>query len=193
MQVSHPNLGSPHAMVTPWAELVVVGSRSIDELTNSTTTIDHTHHEIHEGDSYHISNQQNIANAGSFNYLIVTPNTTTFTHLFINLVSQAEAQETFFEGVAVTDSGTALSSYNRKRASTNAAGVKVFLTPTLVSSGAILQIRNWGTGKNIGDIMRSENEWILNSGTTYMINAKNNTTSDNLTTTWLNWYEHIET
>ena len=167
-----------------------MGQPTIDNATHVAVNIDHMHHEIHEGDAFHLSNQQNIANAGSFNYLIVTPNTDKFTHMFINVVSQAEAQETFFEEVTVTDSGTALTGYNRNRTIGSEPVTKVFLTPIVVSSGIIIQNKNWGTGKSIGDVMRSENEWVLNSGTTYMVNAQNNTTSSNLITTWLNWYEH---
>ncbi len=167
-----------------------MGQPKIDNTTHTTVNIEHTHHEIHEGDAFHMSDQQDIANAGSFNYLIVTPNTNKFTHIFINVVSQAEAQETLFEGVTVTNSGTALTGHNRNRTSGGVPVVEIFLTPTVVSSGTILQIRSWGTSKSIGDIMRSENEWVLNSGAVYMVNSLNNTTSNNLITTWLNWYEH---
>ncbi len=169
----------------------VTGPAVIDDITFSQTSIEEEHHEIHDGNSYTAGSEMDVANAGSIRFLLETPNTSTLSHVFIHSESEAEASRTFYENVTVSASGEELAVYNRNRTSPNLAGMKVFFQPTISSVGSCLQHVHWGTAKKAGAEQRSENEWILNSGTGYSITLTNETSSTNVINTWINWYEHI--
>lgn len=166
------------------------GPALLDDMTFAQAAIEYEHLEIHEGNSYVTGSEANVGNAGSIVFFIQTPNNSSFSHVLMHSESQAEASRTFCEGVAISASGEELTAYNRNRTSTNTAGMKVFYQPTISTPGTCLQHVHWGTAKKAGAEQRSENEWILNSGTGYSIVLVNETSSVNVINNWINWYEH---
>ncbi len=168
----------------------VTGPAVIDNVTFAQATIEYEHYNIHLGSNYTAGSEMDVANAGSIRFLLQTPNTSSFAHVFIHTETEAEASRTFYENVTVSASGEELAVYNRNRTSPNLAGMKVFFQPTISSTGSCLQHVHWGTAKKAGAEQRSDNEWVLKSGTGYGIVLQNETSSANIINNWINWYEH---
>jgi hypothetical protein len=166
----------------------------IDETTGSVITIDYAHHEIHEGDSFTVSDTL-ACNTTTVKWMIVTPNTTKYAHLVFDLSSSGEA--TFLvTGDADRTAGTALTTFNRRRVGTPASStVTVSRTPTDggTDGATILFSKRSGiTGvgsKSIeGANAREFNEWILKPNTKYIVSIT--TYADVYATCKLDWYEH---
>ena len=163
----------------------------VDDTTNTLQVISYEHHEIHAGSSYVASYAADVGNSGSINLAITTPNTTKYAHMLFNIISEAEAGFTLYEGAVITG-GTAMAEQNRRRIGGGTAGCVVVHTPTVTNAGTAIFTKHWGTGKTTGAEYRDANEWILAPNLTYLFSANNFTTSDNWLSMWIDWYEHTD-
>lgn len=155
------------------------------------TTIDYAHHEIHEGSSFTASFQQDIANGGNMDILIVTPNSTKYAHFTYALEVELETNMFLYEG-AIATAGAAVVAYNRDRNNLTAATVVVTSTPTGITTGStIIRQNHYGTGKTAGGDDRTVNEFILKKNTKYLLRLTNLVANaTNYCSVRLNWYEH---
>ena len=162
----------------------------IDDWTRAFATVTYAHHEIHEGDMYTTCNVTDLANGATVNILIRTPNTLKWSHLLWDLDHELEATVTFYEAATVTANGTELMARNRDRNSSNTAGTKIYVGPTVTAVGTQLCRVQQGAGNKAGGSDRAENEWVLKQNTVYLLRITNNTANNNLISTRLIWYEH---
>jgi len=168
----------------------------MDGVSGQNVKIDFEHYEVHEGDSYHSVNSQNV-NTATFKWQVTTPNTDKFAHMIFGVQATGEVTVLITEGSDRTD-GTAMGEMNRDRNSTNTAGVIVTYTPTAgATDGAttILTTRIGATGVGSKTLSpgaaRGTAEWILKKNTKYVISAT--TYADIWVTFIADWYEHTDT
>ena len=165
-----------------------------DDSTYSRTTIEYDHHEIHSGNSCHVSDVQSV-DTTTFKWQVTTPNTLVYAHMVFDLECTGEMSVSITEGSDRTD-GTALAEINRNRVGTpNTAGTVVTHTPTGGSTdGAttIFTIRSGSTGVGGKTILaggsRGNNEYVLKPNTKYVISAT--TYAAVFVSLELDWYEH---
>lgn len=164
----------------------------LDLITRVLTIIDYAHHEIHEGDMYSYCEVNDLANGAVRDLLIVTPNTTKWAHMFVQVESESETDYKFYEAPTTTGDGTGVVEQNRNRNVANANTTVISHTPTIAggSEGTLLCHKHWGAGKGSGGGDRSINEWVLKQNTKYLVRITNATTGANQVATELHWYEH---
>lgn len=161
--------------------------------TLSEIRLDFAHHKIHEGNSYVVSDVNDLANGASFDYLLTTPNTTVWAHLFLVIQSEAEASYILYENPTITLAGTGMTAYNRDRNSSNTATTTVEHTPTVGAVGTQIFEEHWGVaiGGGIAGINRGLKEFVLKQNEEYLLRVTNETASANQVSVILNWYEHV--
>lgn len=164
-----------------------------DSITHVLETIDYAHHEIHGGDSYIVTDVQNVSTT-TIKYQITTPDTAKLAHMLFAINCTGEFSLLITEGSDRVD-GSALVEINRNRNSSNTAGIIATLTPTGGSTdGAvtIFNIRTGATGPGISasapGVSRADNEFILKQNTKYVIAVT--TYADVYVNLVANWYEH---
>ena len=164
----------------------------IDTTTGDLVTVPEDHNQIHDGNSYTVSDIQNV-NAGTFKWQITTPNSTTYAHMIFHVDCTGEMMVSITEGSDRTD-GTAMAEINRNRNSSNTATVVVTHTPTGGSTdGAVTifadRIGSTGTGPIGGSSSgtRGENEYILKANTKYVVAVT--TYDDVYVSAEFDWYE----
>lgn len=156
------------------------------------TTIDFAHHEIHDGSSFTASFQQDIANGGNMDILIVTPNSTKYAHFTYAIEVELETNMFLYEAPTATAAANPIVAYNRNRNSLTEATVVVTHTPTGITTGStIIRQNHLGSGKTVGGDDRTVNEFILKKNTKYLLRLTNLVANaTNYCSVRLNWYEH---
>ena len=180
-------------------DIVTLSSSTSDPVSGVITTIDFVHQEIHAGRSFVITDVIAV-NTTTQKWLITTPNTTRYSHMFINAEGTGEMLMTVTE--AATHTGTtALTAINRNRVGTpTAAGTIIHRNVDTVSpvtsdgTTVIFTSRTGATGQGnktivVGD-PHDDNEFILKPNTKYTIAVE--TFASIHVTLLLNWYEHID-
>ena len=134
-------------------------------------TIDHPHHEIHEGCYWFADDQSASLASGAVKYwLFVTPNEDNFFHSFPQLYGTGEFEIQSYENPTVATNGTEIPLLNRNRPLGGTTTHKFYKDPTGVNLTGAVKVRDIrvGAGKAIGE-SRSENELILKKNTKYLI------------------------
>lgn|SRR5512139_836508 len=159
----------------------VVAIDTIDATTEALHTIDHIHHEVHEGHSF-VAGYYNasVANNASLNLLIST--TSKIAHLVFRGAAGGDAVLTFGEGVSVVANGTIVPVLNMNRGSGEVPSVFVYHTPNtpVVTTVLETQFLPGGTGpaQSGGNEVRRGTEWNLLTNTKYMISMTNTSGSN---------------
>lgn len=162
---------------------------SADNLTSALIAMDHSHHEIHEGDSFSVYDVNDITGSGNRTLTIYTPDASMgYVHLIFDVETEVEANFELYEGSILSNNGTSITAYNRNRTSGNTAFTIVEYTPTIVSLGTLLAERHWGSGRGVGGSDRGTDEWILKSNTRYLIRVTNSVVTANHYSMKLVWY-----
>ena len=170
----------------------------IDKVSGAAVNIDFAHHELHEGDHYAIKNVVDLSLNNVFDLRVKTPNTAKWAHLTVMLMTEVETEFYLYENVTLTTSGTAASSYNRNRNSTNTAGIILSTvtsaatstanTLTGLTSASALSHGYMGSGFIDGGQTDTRMEWILKQNTAYSLRII--ATAAGYTDYLLDWYEH---
>lgn len=181
--------------VVPFGSLGVIFTQ--DSITGAIVTMDEAHKEIHDGDHYVTTDVQTYGagTAGTIQkYLIKTQNIIRKAHMLIRVSVNLGCTISFFETPTVTANGALLSAVNNNRVSTNFARTSIFNTPTTTANGTLLKTEQIGSATTAGiyggrtSSDRNEQEFILNSGTNYLLTIT--TLADGTTiSTEFNWYE----
>ena len=162
------------------------------------------HHEIHCGDSYTAHHVEDLGNGATIDYVIIVPNwgdpvsgsdpmgnqAIKVAHLIGEISGEAETQFYFYESPTVTDAGTAITSSNRNRNSSNNDVLTITHSATVSADGTELEHVVFGSGKAIGGGISRTDEWVLKNNTTYLVRVTNNTTSNNYHTIRFQYYIH---
>jgi len=170
----------------------VLAPLQLDDSTNSIQTVSYAHHEIHGGSAYVVSMIFNSVGSGSSaDVLIVTPDTTKYTHMVYSAVGTGEFEALMYEDTTTSADGTAITPTNRNRNSANTPGAVATHTPTITGVGTLLLSSRLGSGKNSGGESRDISEFILKRNTKYLFRITSRAAGNELTHI-LDWYEHTD-
>ncbi len=170
----------------------VSAGASGDRTTGAAMAVDYAHHEIHEGSAFQVSHAEDIGSGSTYKFLITTPNTTKWIHMFALAITEIEAEIRLYEDPTTPAAGSDLTAYNKNRNSAAVTGLTAIKRGvTTVADGTLIQTVHLGSGRTDGGQARSENEWILKQNTSYIIAIQNvSGSAANYCTLVLNWYEH---
>lgn len=164
-----------------------------DPATHAMIGVTYAHHEIHDGNSFVVSEQVQLADAGTREYRIATPNTTRWAHMIVVIDGSLDTTVEIYETTTKT-AGTAMTARNRNRNSANAATTTITHTPGGAGDGTLIWTTRFGNdsgpaGKGgTGGGSRGVDEWVLKQNTAYLIRITSNS-ADNNVATQFDWYE----
>jgi hypothetical protein len=168
---------------------------NIDKATRAVTTIDYAHHEVHAGSEYFITYSATVASGNSMDILVITPDTTKWSHAPWEIESTLVTTFYIYEGTTVSNNGTDLSEINSNRNSASVAGTQTYHTPTVTGTGTQIYIEAFGisTGAfvRVGGESNSTQEIILKQNTKYLFRITSGT-NGSLISFRLRWYEHTD-
>jgi len=198
--ITHPTLGSPCALVSPYGELIVNGSRSIDPTNDSMRIITNEHSKIHQGEHFNLRGFSSINSGGTLNFGVTTPNGSKWCHLVFTVDGTTQTEVYGYEG-ATLSGGTILSGLNNNRNSPTLPTLQirrnVVISGTTPTSGLLIESHSKGregTNPSEADSSSSvsrEDEWILKSGTTYLWTIISQG-SGNIIDFSSSWYENTD-
>lgn len=171
-----------------------------DNSTQALMTIDYAHHEIHAGSHFKAGYQDvSMATGDTISLVVVTPNSTKYAHWTLTAQSTGEVNIQVFEGATPSDSGTAVTVWNRNRNSSTANTTLVGHTPTIghpiATTRGTKMVEKWigstGFKEAIGGEQRGDSEFILKANTKYLILciAVSNGIKGSI---GCDWYEHTD-
>jgi len=181
------------------AEVLYVGDVGLtsDDITGALSTIDTVHYEVHEGEtfqsSYKSPDDGAIADNASLDMLLVTG--ANYAHLTFSVAAGGDCEVLFYESTVTSNDGTALAENNMQRYSTNTATVTATYTPTVSNVGTLLHnsLQPGGRGPQApGGTSRAETEWVLKTGTKYLIRATNRAGTAQPVSIVAQWYEESD-
>jgi hypothetical protein len=164
-----------------------------DAVTGTLTTITYPHHEVHSGSTFHISyfcpHDGLIANDANLDLRFTTG--AKYCHITWADSTGGDAESYLYEDGNVTG-GTDLAEVNVNRASTKTATAAGAHTPTVTTTGDLLQaiFIPGGTGpRSVGTQVLRGTEWILELNTTYLFRCTNRAGTAQQMGVMLQWYE----
>lgn len=164
----------------------------LDKATNTLQVLDYSHHEIHAGSHYFVTDYQTIGSASSVDWLITTPDTTSWAHLTFEVQGSAVTTTVLYEGTDRTGS-TGLSEINNDRNSVNVAAVTVHRgVAGGTTDGTAIWQQSGGsaTAQFRGGTTTGEaSEIILKQNTKYILRVTSGT-AGNICSVKIRWYEH---
>lgn len=165
---------------------------SVDDITETLQIIDYSHHEVHSGSHYFYSDCITLGNGATQDYLITTPNTTTWLHFLFDIKGTLSTDISIFE--AGDRVGTTLqTTYNNNRNSLNVSEATLHKgTSGGTTDGTDIHPDCFGTGVagGFGGVSDRSNEIILKQDTKYLIRITSNTNGNRLSVHF-DWYEHV--
>lgn len=165
----------------------------LDKATNSLQTLDYSHHEIHAGSHFFVTDYQTIGSASSVDWLIQTLNTTKWAHLTFEVVGVAVTTVTLYEG-SDRSGTTGLTEQNNDRNSANVAAVTVHRGVNGgTTDGTAIWQSSGGSASGAfrgGTTSGEASEIILRQNTKYILRVLSGT-AGNICAVKLRWYEHV--
>ncbi len=140
-------------------------------ITSEVETIEHEHHEQHEGCFYFHKGVQAITGASTVVYFMYrTPNAAALTEIHARAAFAAEDEFTveIYEGATVSADGAALATFNANRNSANTAGLTVFSGPTVTTPGTLIWSTKVGASRTAGYSAVENHEIIAKIDTNYL-------------------------
>ena len=176
-------------------EAPVVALAPFDTTTGAAIVMDTIHHEVHEGEMFHVSHTNgSVANNASVDVLLVT-GADVESHTSWEVFAGGQVTVYLYEGATTSAAGTALTAYNMRRNSLNAPDATVTHTPTVTATGSVALVNGrilpGGTSPTtrVGGGIRSGAEWILLPGTKYLMRITNKSGGTIAINVALEWYE----
>lgn len=178
-------------------QMNVVLADATDAVTNAVTTVSYEHHEVHSGSHFSYNNAQDLTNGQTVSFLVVTPDTTKWSHFGFLLDGEAEFDLQMFEDATPDADGSAVSSpavINSNRNSATTPTLTITSGPTVGGGSKGTLIKRWhsGNGKQAGGSAGTGSEVVLKQNTKYWFDLTNSTTSNNFLSWDVEWYEHTD-
>jgi len=178
------------AIVDPMSATI---SSPTDDVTGNLISIDQAHHEIHDGDHFFYTDSVLLGNAATQDYLITTPDTTKYCHLFFVLDGSTIVQWDLYESSDKLGT-TPQTAFNSNRNSLTAPTLAIAKgTSGGTTDGTLLQTYKCGSSTaqaKSPTLSRNIDEIILKRNTKYILRTTSGAAS-NLTNVRLTWYEHV--
>ena len=159
-------------------------------------TEDRVHHEIHEGDAYHMEDSYELAINGVLDIQFITG--ADYIHLVDLYTMESETSHYLYEGATISVNGTAANVQNKNRNSANISTVTAYYqintslananADTDVSGATELSHAIVGSGRSEG-ILAHDNEWVLKPNTVYVFRCIEGGTAAGYVDAHLEWYE----
>lgn len=184
--------GGAHSLLQGTDSSGVPRNVRVDTVTNSMMTIDHGHHEVHDGDAYRYADSVTLGAAAIQDYLLTVADTTSWPHFTFSVDGTAITTVEVFR--ATNKVGTTLqATFNANENSTNTAGLTIHKAVSGgTTDGTRLFVYSSGTAsgssKSDGAGVYGT-ERILKQNTKYIIRITSGTTG-NLCNFRAEWYEH---
>jgi hypothetical protein len=161
----------------------------LDVQTHAQNMIDYSHHEIHAGSHFFICDyDDSIAINETIDFVVITPNTTTWSHMELDFASISGASLQVYEGASAVVGGTPVTPFNNNRNSATASTLTIIKDPTSITTGA--RIAGYLAGANrVSGIVSREQEIILKQNTTYLFRFTSLANSNAISFCG-EWYEH---
>lgn len=140
-------------------------------------TIASEHMRVHNGKGWIHTEKTTIDASGGVhdNLLVVPAGVYPHLRLYSVVCDVAPLDIQLFEGTTYSATGAEHTQFNMNRNSTNVAGMKIYDSPTLLTTGTQIQIDGILGSKQSGgegDVLPIE--WILKGGTDYLLRVTNN-------------------
>jgi hypothetical protein len=175
-----------------------VRSVRLDSSTHTMQTIDYEHHEVHSG-SHFIYTQcdADFDIADAVELLIVTPNTTKWAHIVIDVDAALDTTVSLYEGSTHTVNA-AQTAYNKNRNSATANTTTINTHNNDGADGTLIWQScfgiNTGGGSNKvagGGESRGAREWVLDQNNKYLLTILSGSDNSSMALK-LSWYEHTD-
>ncbi len=167
-----------------------------DKSTDSLQTIDYAHHEIHAGSHYYVSGHSALDATDTVEFIVVTPDTTTWAHMYFVYSGNKGFHVDVYEGATFTAAtGTLATPRNNNRNEADASILEVRLDPSGIATDAATLIDQQKIGpaspgkSDIGGSVGREDELILKQNETYLFRVTSDENS-NIVNYKGFWYEH---
>ncbi|NIM21907.1 MAG: hypothetical protein GTN64_05740 [Candidatus Latescibacteria bacterium] len=167
--------------------------------TNSAPVIEGAHLHAHEGEAYEGGYVfSGVADAGQVRMVMIPNDTDEPAHLFLSAVAGGRGILHFFEAPTIIASGTFVGgeNLNRQLASAQPADWLTYRDPSIGNVGTELHVGliPGGIGANpVGSraagTVRAGLEWVLNTGTAYLVTIQNQAGATIPVQVILEWYE----
>ena len=162
----------------------------LDPSTHAQVSIDYAHHEIHGGSGYTLSYPITVPIAAEVEIRMATASSAKWAHMVWSFTNDAAFSVDIFETTTKAhEAANALTPINRNRNSANTSGLTFCHTPSGSGDGTTIWSFAGGANK-IVTTAENRNEFILKSGTAYLINLT--ATSADVAHILLDWYEHTD-
>lgn len=155
---------------------------TIDADTSSIKTIDISHHEVHEGDFFHLDHLFGAVADAATADVYMRVGATKNLHVTFRVAAAGLCNVYLYEATTVTANGTpnygtGITPVDKNRQTANTATGNYYHTPTVDAVGTVLdQDVIFGSTRPqsiIGGEVRTGSEWILKKGVHYMLRVTN--------------------
>lgn len=166
----------------------------VDGTDKALVIMDDLHSAVHRGlfyEAFHFDAA--VADDASVSLLVQTPALPATVHMQFGMAVGGDVEVEIFEGVTISDAGTAVVSRNRNRLSSTVAGTVVTHSPTTTGLG--VKVSNFfvpgGTGpvQSLGGQGSTYSEWVLDMGAIYCMRVTNRSGSLTPISLLLTYYE----
>ena len=176
------------------AEASGVQVGSLDRVSRAAVMIEFPHHEIHDGDHFAFNDFSAVASGANRDYLVITPATTRWAHLILQMATNQGGIMHLFEDATTSANGTPITAFNNNRNSGTAATVLVFHTPTVTTTGteiATFYMTLDSGAARVGVQSRNDDEFILKQNSRYLLRFTGETIAGNNFNIRGLFYEHV--
>jgi len=166
----------------------------IDPSTNSLQTVTYAHHEIHSGTHYFYREMHSVAKNATLDHLIVTPNTTKWSHMTIGVANNVSTINiTLYEDTTTSADGSLEDSFNRNRNVADNNTTEIYEAPTVTGVGTPIATWTLGAGKNSpGGEARDSEEIVLKQNAKYLFRVVEPNVAATTVNLTFDWYEHTD-
>lgn len=147
----------------------------LDSHSGNMAVIDTDHYQLHQGRTFHFSDNISSLGNGTNQYYYYTLTSGAHLRFWSIYANTGPITITLFENPTVTDNGTAQTVQNMSRYSSNTTGVTLYKGPTVSSTGTQLESDTLFASKKEAAGATDDNplEWILKHSNTYLIRINN--------------------
>jgi hypothetical protein len=176
-------------------------SKACDQATGAVNTIEHVHHEIHDGCNFDHTDVVDLSVNNVRDVQIITNDTTKWAHLAFSFKTESETDWYFYEGVNIVTEGTRALPFNNDRNVTSKSTPESLTLryidntttananlDTSTAGARTLEHGISGAGKDAGELGHGH-EIILRQNEDYCLRFI--ATAAGYVTYHITWYEHV--
>jgi len=162
----------------------------LDVSTHTLQTIEYEHHEIHAGSHFYLCDYDSAIQLNeTIEFVVTTPNTTSWSHMTFDFSSILGASLDVYEGSTDVVGGTPVTPFNNNRNSATTSTLTLIKDPTSITTGT--RIAGYLAGANrTGGMQQRDRELILKQNTTYLFRFTSLANSNAISFCG-EWYDNI--